>query len=172
LKPEIKFGFLASIILVFVTLSQYLLGFHTINLSLGHYTNYVIYLIVFVALFLSLKEKKADYGGILTVRKGIKSGLFQLMITAIPASLFLFFYSYKINPLWVERLIDWQRSHHAFFSALKFIANDPNATTIILSNTEVYLCLYFLSILFFGGIFTFLITLFLMSSFNKSKLII
>jgi hypothetical protein len=166
LKPEIKFGFLSGILLICWTLIQYFLGFHTTNLALGHYSGYFVYLILFLSLFLGLREKQIDYNGHFSLRKGIRSGLFQLIITSTPSSFFLFIYSYKINPFWVEKLITWQRENTTNLAVLKITANDQNASAIILSNTEVYLCVYFLSIILVGGLFSFLISSYLI---NKSK---
>ncbi len=166
MKPEIKFGFLSGILLICWTLIQYFLGFHTTNLALGHYSSYFLYVILFIFLFLGLREKQIDYKGHFTLRKGIRSGLFQLIITSTPASFFLFIYSYKINPLWVEMLIVWQRENKTNLSVLNVVANEQNASAIILSNTEVYLCVYFLSIILIGGLFSFLISSYLI---NKSK---
>lgn len=166
MKPEIKYGFLAGILLISWTLTQYLLGFHTNNLTLGHYSGYAVYLILFISLFLGLKEKQVDYSGHFSLRKGIRSGLFQIVITATPSSLFLFLYSYKINPLWVERLIFWQRENNTNLVLLQIAANDQNASAIILSNTEVYLCIYFLSIVIVGGFFSFIISSYLLGG-NK-----
>lgn len=166
MKPEIKFGFLSGILLICWTLIQYLLGFHTTNLALGHYSGYFVYVILFVSLFLSLREKQIDYNGHFSLRKGIRSGLFQLIITSTPASFFLFIYAYKINPFWVERLIVWQRENNTNLAVLHVVANEQNASAIILSNTEVYLCVYFLSTILVGGLFSFLISFYLI---NKSK---
>jgi len=168
LKPEIKFGFLSGILLICWTLTQYFLNFHTTRIALGHFSGYGIYLIIFVSLFLGLKEKQIDYNGHFTLRKGIRSGLFQLVITATPASLFLFYYSYKINPLWVEKLIIWQRENNMNLAVLQITANEQNASAVILSNTEVYLCVYFLSIILVGGLFSFLISSYLIGT-SKNK---
>jgi len=169
LKPEIKYGFLSGILIICWDLAQYLLGFHTNKLALGHYTGYAIYLIIFVALYLGLKEKEIDYNGHFTLRKGIRTGLFQLVITAVPSSLFLFYYSYKINPFWVEKLIVWQRENNMNLAVLQITANDQNAPVIILSNTAVYLCVNFLSMIIVGGMFSFLISSYLI---GKSKKIV
>ncbi len=169
MKPEIKYGVLSAFLLIIWNITQYFLGFHTIRLALGHYTGYAIYLILFISLYLGLKEKEVDYNGHFTLRKGIRSGLFQLVIIGIPASLFSFLYSYKINPLWVERLVIWQRENNVNLAVLQIAANDQNAPTIILSNTEVYLCINFLSIIIVGGLFSFLISMYLIGKTPKTK---
>jgi hypothetical protein len=43
--------------------------------------------------------------------------------------------------------------------ALSKLANEPDASAIILSNTEMHLCVYFFTLIFSGMLLTFLISL-------------
>lgn len=158
IKPEIKFGLLGAALLIGWTIAQYILGFHTYRLSWALSSGYVNYLIVFVCVLLGIREKRNDTSGEFSIRQGVKESMYQLSITAIIASVFMFVYDYKINALWVEKLVEWHRSNGASQSLLMMLSNDPNASAIILSNTETHLCLYFLGILVGGGSMAFLLS--------------
>ena len=157
IKPEIKFGFLAGIALIIWTLSQFWLGFHTRYFALGQYGTFGTYILLFVSLWISLKEKQADLAPHFTVRAGLRTGLIQLTFSGIIATVFMFIYDYKINPLWVENLINWQIEHGSSVSFAR-LANDSAASAVILSNTETHLCIYFLSIMVVGGSMAFMIS--------------
>jgi len=157
IKPEIKFGFLAGIALIVWTLSQFWLGFHTRYFALGEYGTYGTYVILFVSLWISLKEKQGDLHPHFTVRAGVRTGLIQLSFSGIIASVFMFFYDYNINPLWVENLISWQIDNGRSMSFAR-LANDTAANAVILSNTETHLCIYFLNIIVVGGSMAFMIS--------------
>jgi len=159
MKPEIKYGLMAALLLIIWTLVQFALQFHNQHLEYVVYAPYGILIILFLTLYPSLREKRLDYAGHLSVRNGVRSGLFQLFITASLSSSFMFVYNYRINPLWVENLVKWEyeRNGRGLFIRL---ANDMSANpdSVILSNTELHLCYYFLSILVMGGFLTLLIT--------------
>ncbi|MEX1189621.1 MAG: DUF4199 family protein [Bacteroidia bacterium] len=158
IKPEIKFGILCALGIIAWTLIQYLAGFHSKYLYWGQYTGYFSYLLILYFLWKGLNEKMADKPGSFTMRRGIREGLIQLTITAGFSSLFMFVYDYKINPLWVEEMISFQRSNGSSTGYFLKFANDPGAQAIILSNTETHLCLYFLSILIVGSSMAFMIS--------------
>lgn len=157
-RPEIKFGLLGATLLICWTLAQYFLGFHTFRLGAATYAGYINYLIILISLWLGLQEKKMDYGGKFTVRRGVKESMYQLFITASISSIFMFIYDYKINPFWVENYIQWQRIHENRNSLFMLFVNDPNAEAIILSNTETHLCIYFLAIVGIGACIAFLLS--------------
>lgn len=164
-KPEIKYGLLGALLLIIWTLTQYFAGFHTYHFAIAQYTGYGNFLIVFICLWFGLKEKSRDYKGQFSVRRGVKESMYQLFITASIASLFMFLYDYKINSLWVEEMVTWQRQNSSSFSLNLFLANDPHAEAIILSNTETHLCLYFLGIVVVGASMAFMIS----AMISKSK---
>jgi hypothetical protein len=88
----------------------------------------------------------------------MKSGIYQLVLTATVASVFMFLYDYKINNMWVERMVQWQQengSSNVFFIK---VANDQEGNLAILSNTETHLCLYFLGIILVGASMAFMIS--------------
>ncbi|MFM2284749.1 MAG: hypothetical protein RLZZ543_246 [Bacteroidota bacterium] len=156
IKPEIKFGLLGAVLLISWTIAQYLLGFHTYRLTWALSSGYVNFLIVLTCVWLGIKEKRNDTTGVFSVRQGVKESMYQLSITATIASLFMFVYDYHINAMWVDKLVDWHRTNESSHSLLMLLSNDPNASAIILSNTETHLCLYFLGILVGGGCMAFL----------------
>lgn len=156
-KPEIKFGLLAGTALIAWTIAQYMLGFHTTRLHIGYYSGYGMYAFILLALWMGLREKNADKGYKMTFRMGIRTGLILLLIAAGTSSAFMFLYDYKINPLWVDSMINFQLDTDKDFS-LSRLANDSNASAIILSNTEMHLCVYFLSIILSGMAITVAIT--------------
>ena len=157
-KPEIKFGALGAILLISWTLIQYYLGFHSYNLQLEFLSGYGNSLIVFIMLFIGIREKRADWGNKFTLRKGMKSGMYQLVLTATVASVFMFFYDYKFNNMWVERMVQWQQEHGASNVFFIKVANDQEGNLAILSNTETHLCLYFLGIILVGASMAFMIS--------------
>ncbi len=158
LKPEIKFGILCALCMIAWILIQFLAGFHTKYLYWGQYTGYFTYLLILYFLYKGLREKKSDKPEAFTMRNGIRTGIIQLMITASISSLFMFVYNYKINPLWVENMINFQRVNANSTSYFLKFANDPEAQAIILSNTETHLCLHFLSILIVGTSMSFMLS--------------
>jgi len=170
MKPEIKFGVLAGISLILWTLVQYALGFHTIYFRAGQISGYGVYVILFVSLWLGLREKKEDYQGHFSVRHGMREAVLQLMITATLASAFQVIYDYKINKLWVEELVNWEKTNQTFSSSIYF-ANDPNANSIVLSNTETHICMYFIGILFGGFCLAFVISAFLMIGEPRKQIV-
>jgi hypothetical protein len=99
-----------------------------------------------------------DNEGKFSIRRGMREGVIQLMITSSVASIFMFFYDYKINALWVEDMISYQRTHGISTGYFVRFANDTNAQSIILSNTETHLCLFFLSIVIVGSSMAFMIS--------------
>lgn len=157
-KPEIKYGLLGATLLIFLTLVQYFLGFHTFRLGAATYSGYLTYIIIFISLWLGLQEKKMDYGGKFTVRRGVKESMYQLFITASISSFFMFIYDYYINPFWVENYIQYQRIHGNRTSLFMLFVNDPNAEAIILSNTETHLCIYFLGVVGIGAGIAFILS--------------
>ena len=158
IKPEIKFGFTGSLILIAWTIIQYYLGFHSDNLHLEFLSGYGNYLIVFIFLIFGIREKRNDFGKKFTLRKGMKSGIYQLILTASISSSFMFFYDYKLNNMWVERMVLWQQEHGNSSTFFIKIANDHEVSSSILSNTETHLCLYFLGILIVGASMAFMIS--------------
>ena len=163
IKPEIRFGSLCAICMIIWTLIQYLAGFHTKYLYWGQYTGYLSFLLILYFLYRGLNEKMRDRPGRFTIRRGMREGIIQLMITASITSIFMFFYDYKINPLWVEDMISFQRTNGNSTKYFVRFANDPEAQAIIMSNTETHLCLYFLSILIVGASMSFMLSAILQS---------
>ena len=157
-KPEIKFGALGAILLIFWTLIQYYLGFHSHNLHLEFLSGYGNSLIIFIMLFLGIREKRSDWGKKFTLRKGLKSGIYQLVLTASIASIFMFIYSYKINNMWVERMVQWKQEHGSSSVFFIKVSGDQETNLAILSNTETHLCLYFLGIILVGASMAFMIS--------------
>ncbi len=155
IKPEIKFGLLAAIAAISLTLLQYGLGWHSEQFNLGHYSSYLLYLFLFASLNFSLREKRSDLGKAFTLRKAMRSALILLLISSVFSSGFLFIYSYFINPLWVEAFVKWQAVNTGFSSVYNY---NPNENALVLSNTEIYLCMYFLSQLVAGLSIAFAIT--------------
>lgn len=158
LKPEIRFGILCAFCMIAWTLIQYSAGFHTKYFYWGQYTGYVSYVFIFYFLYRGLKEKMRDKPEAFTIRRGMREGIIQLMITASISSIFMFLYDYKINPLWVEEMISFQRTDGNSTSYFLNFANDPEAQAIIMSNTETHLCLYFLSIIIVGTSMAFMLS--------------
>ncbi len=158
IKPEIKFGFLAGLALITWTIVQYFLGFHTNNFEFGSIALVGNVILLLFPLWMALNEKKSDAGMAFNLRLGMRTGLLLLLISSALASVFMVIYDYKINPLWVDRMINWQNSTDKKF-ALSTLANDPGASAIILSNTEMHLCMYFFTLLFSGMLLTFLISI-------------
>jgi hypothetical protein len=163
MKPEVKYGVIAGFFLILWTLVQFMLNFHTLDFEYNKFSSPGVLIILFFTLLKSLKEKRLDYGGSISLRKGMRTGVFQLFITAFIASSFMFLYDYKINPLWIENFLQWEydQGHNNLFIQL---ANEPfaaNTEAIILSNTETHLCYYALYILIAGGILSALITSFI-----------
>lgn len=159
IKPEIKFGIIAGIALISWTITQYFLGFHTDKFELGYLTTIGNLILVFFSVLLALNEKRADAGERFSLRLGMRTGLLLMLICSFIASGFMFVYDYKINPLWVENMIDWQISTDKNYS-LSRLANDPDASAIILSNTEMHLCVYFFTLVISGMIISMLISVF------------
>lgn len=137
---------------------QYWFGFHTIRLHIGQYSGYGMYAIIFMCLWFGLKDKFSDNVGTQSVRKGLREVVIQLMITASISSIFMFIYNYRINPFWVDNMIQFQRDHPSALRTFVKFANDPGATAIVLSNTETHLCLHFLSIVSVGSVMGFMIS--------------
>lgn len=161
IKPEIKFGIVAAIALVVWTIVQFLLGFHTDKFELNYISSWGILFILIVAIYPAIREKQLDAGKKFSIRLGLRTGLILMLIASAIASGFLFIYDYKINPLWVDKMIEWQISTDKNYS-LSRLANDPDASAIILSNTEMHLCVYFLTLILVGMLFSFLISIFLL----------
>lgn len=166
IKPEIKYGAICAAGLIIWTMIQYWLGFHTIRLYIGQYSGYGMYAIIFACLWLGLKDKFSDDLSKLSVRQGVREAVLQLMITASISSVFMFIYDYRINPFWVDNMIQYQRENPSALKTFVKFANDPDASAIVLSNTETHLCLYFLSILAVGSAMGFMISA---STLNSRK---
>jgi multisubunit Na+/H+ antiporter MnhE subunit len=158
IRPEIKFGFTGAFVMICWTIIQYYLGFHSENLHLEFLSGYGNYLIVFIFLIFGIREKRNDLGKKYTLRKGMKSGIYQLILTASISSAFMFLYDYKINNIWVERMVVWQQENGNPSTFYIKIANEHEVNSSILSNTETHLCLYFLGILIVGTSMAFMIS--------------
>jgi membrane protease YdiL (CAAX protease family) len=174
MKPELKYGLLAGFLIICWTLVQYFLGFHTTKLFIGQYSENGMFVIIFVALILGLREKRDDLGRLFTTRNAMRSALILAFIGAFISSGFQFIYEYKINPIWVEHLSDWQQQHGSAGGLMFYVLNDPQASSTLLSNTELHLCAFFLMQMIAAGIFGFFITAFLETKntvpFNSSEI--
>lgn len=159
IKPEIKFGIVAALALIAWTSVQFILGFHTDKFELNYISSWGILLILVVAIYPAIKEKQLDAGKKFSVRLGLRTGLILMLIASTIASSFMFIYDYKINPLWVDKMIDWQISTDKNYS-LSSLANDPDASAIILSNTEMHLCVYFLTLIIVGMLVSLFVSIF------------
>jgi hypothetical protein len=149
IKPEIKFGSIAAVALIAWTIVQYLLGFHTDKFHLTFISPWGMLAILAASIYPAIREKQLDVGTNFSLRLGLRTGLIMTLIASSVASGFMFIYNYKINPLWVDNMIEWQISEEKKYSLSRF-ANDPDASAIILSNTEMHLCVYFLTIILAG----------------------
>ena len=167
IKPEIKYGLWGGLLLMGWTLIQFALGFHTDKFWLEQYSAYGTYLIILICVWLGLNEKRKDYKGSFSVRRGVKESIYQLIFTAVISSVFMFAYDYKINALWVERLIEWQRANGTPNTVFLRLANDPQANAVVLSNTETHLCLYFLGIVVVGASMAFMLSAIIANSYLK-----
>jgi hypothetical protein len=158
IKPEIKFGFLAGFALIVWTVVQYFLGFHTNRFEFGNLATIGNVVLLLLPIWMALNEKRSDSGKSFNLRLGMRTGLLMLLISSALASTFMLIYDYKINPMWVDRMIEWQISVDKNY-ALSKLANEPDASAIILSNTEMHLCVYFFTLIFSGMLLTFLISI-------------
>ena len=159
IKPEIKFGVIAAIALIVWTIVQFILGFHTNRFELNYISSWGMLVILFFAIYPAIKEKQLDSGNNFSMRLGLRTGLLLMLIASSIASAFMFIYDYKINPLWVENMIEWQITADKNYT-LSRLANDPDASAIILSNTEMHLSVYFLTLIIAGMMISFLISIF------------
>lgn len=159
IKPEIKFGVIAAVALIAWTVVQYMLGFHTDKFELNYISTWGTLAILFFAVQPAIKEKQQDLGKQFSLRLGLRTGLILLLIASTIASGFMFIYDYKINPLWVEKMVDWQISTDKNYALTK-LANDPDASAIILSNTELHLCVYFFTLIFAGMMISLIVSVY------------
>jgi membrane protease YdiL (CAAX protease family) len=158
IKPELKYGIVSGFLIICWTLIQYFLGFHTSHLHIGQYSENGMFLIILGALIMGLREKRDDLGRLFTTRNAMRSALILAFTGAFISSLFQFVYEYKINPIWVESLSEWQQQHDSAGGLMYYVLNDPQASSTLLSNTELHLCAFFLMQMIAAGVFGFFIS--------------
>lgn len=141
MKPEIKYSLWAVLISYTWLITQYLLGFHTHRFAIGPYSEMAALLFYGIAVWFDLKEKNSDSGYHLTFRKTIRSGLITSFIVVFLTLPVLLIYEYKINPLWIERFIDYllqSKADSLWFYIYNRSVMNPSE---LLSNTEIHICL-------------------------------
>ncbi len=111
MKPEIKYGIIASVGVCLFVLLEYALGFHTTRLEIGEYSGYLSTIIPVVVFYLALKElRDTRYGGSLTIGQGLKAGGMMSLLSAVVITVFFQVYNKLINPGWMETAMEWQRN--------------------------------------------------------------
>ena len=111
MKPELKYGLLNSAGICLWVLLEYALGFHTTKMAIGQYTGYFSNIIPITMLFLAIRERRDKFnGGTLTFGQGMKTGILISLITAVIATIFMYFYYTAINPHFVELGIEFEKN--------------------------------------------------------------
>jgi len=109
LQPEIYYGIGSGLGLSLWILAEYALGFHNRFLKIGIYSGYASTLIPLLLIYIALHKHQ-----LLTHRKlffidGINIGFKIVLISSLLLTIFLYFYNTKINPQWIELMVDLQK---------------------------------------------------------------
>ncbi len=111
MKIEIKYGLYTALGVCLWKMAEHFLGFSTTRLEIGQFTRVFLILLPIVMIILGIREKRDfDFKGELDFYDGIKCGvLIAVVFGAITAVFFLVYQTY-INPDYVERLVEFERS--------------------------------------------------------------
>ena len=109
LQPEIYYGILSGLGLSLWVLIEYALGFHNRYLEIGIYSGYISTIIPFIIVFLAFHNHQAVKNRKLSFIDGINIGFKIILVSSIILTVFFYFYNTKINPQWIELMVDLQK---------------------------------------------------------------
>jgi phosphoribulokinase len=109
-NTEIKYGVITGLSVCCWVMIEYMLGFHTTEMEIGSYTNFVALIIPVVTLYLGIKEKRdSSPKGEITISKGVYTGVVISLISALITTIFMFLYYNYINPNFISIGIAFQK---------------------------------------------------------------
>ena len=110
IKTEVKYGIITGLVICLWQLSEFLLGFHTNKMNIGEFTTYFVVIIPFITIYIGIKEKRDKmYGGRISVRNGIRTGLMISLVATLIVAVYLIFYFNTINPDFLDLSIAYQK---------------------------------------------------------------
>lgn len=101
MKLEVRFGLITALLLCLWVLTEYLLGFHNSNFSVGKITGFFSIIIPIATLFTAIRKKKdSSPSKNITFKEGFKTGFLITIIYAVIVTSFWGVYNNYINPEW------------------------------------------------------------------------
>ncbi len=108
MRPEMKYGLIAGLGMSLWMLAEFLLGLHTTHLDLNTYTNWGTEVILFVILYLFLRQKMSVLQRYwLPVWEGFLYGALTSLVAGLLFCTFLNIYLRFINPDWPFHYLNW-----------------------------------------------------------------
>lgn len=110
MRLEIKYGLIGSAAFIAWEMGEYLLGFHTTNLTAGLFVAiFSIFVPFFVTFFGILEKRKQNPYQQLSLKDGLRSGLMIALIMALVTGAFYYVYLTQINPDFIETKTEFLR---------------------------------------------------------------
>ena len=104
-----RYGLLTGVALSSYTLLEFALGFHTTSPEIGQVSGYFSLLLPFVFIITALWNHQNITRRPLPWRDGIDTGFRIALISGVLFTAFMALYLAKINPQWIDLMVEWQR---------------------------------------------------------------
>jgi hypothetical protein len=113
LKTETKYALLSAAALVVWVMVEHVLGFNTEHMDVGQYTQPIIPFIIWILLFLAIREKKSRFGGTLTFMQGVRTAFFVSIFYALLQGVWFGIYSNLIHPEYANLTLQFHQAQLA-----------------------------------------------------------
>jgi hypothetical protein len=104
----IKYGFIASVVLIMWVLLEHEFGFNSERHDIGQYTRLGSAFLFYVFIFLSIRERKKIQRGNLLFPQGFKTGSLTVLIYGVLSTCWFWAYMKLINPKFFETVMDFE----------------------------------------------------------------
>ena len=113
LATETKYALLSALALVVWVMVEHVLGFNTEHMDVGQYTQPIIPFIIWILLFIAVREKKNQLGGQLTFMQGVRSAFFVSIFYAVLQGIWFGIYSNVIHPEYANLTLQFHETQLA-----------------------------------------------------------
>lgn len=108
LRPELKYGLIAGLIISLWYYAEYFLGFHTVRSDIGRITAQLHGLVLIFTLWVVLRQQQIAFGPAFRLPGALRCGLFLSLVAATIIYISTILYRVLINPDWLVNELGWR----------------------------------------------------------------